>query len=180
MPLGQIDLPITFGDPSNYRMEALTFEVVRFPRTDHSILGCPCYMKFMAVPNYTYLKLKILGPGGIIIIRISFQCAYECDVECCDHAAVIVTSGELAAIKKEVTKEAPNPKKSTGSFKPTEGSKEVLIDPGCLDSKVGTLAPCFPLNRKMCSSTSSAPTKISLHGNPQTCQAPQGKSPSTP
>ena len=30
MPLRQIDLPITFGDPSNYRMETLTFEVVGF------------------------------------------------------------------------------------------------------------------------------------------------------
>ena len=31
VPLGQIDLPITFGNPSNYRTETLTFEVVRFP-----------------------------------------------------------------------------------------------------------------------------------------------------
>ena len=28
MPLGQIDLPITFGDQFNYRTETLTFEVV--------------------------------------------------------------------------------------------------------------------------------------------------------
>ena len=59
MPLGQIDLPVTFRDPSNYRIETLTFEVVGFPRTYHTILGRPCYVKFMAVPNYTYLKLKI-------------------------------------------------------------------------------------------------------------------------
>ncbi|XP_066385154.1 uncharacterized protein [Miscanthus floridulus] len=168
MPLGQIDLPITFGDPSNYRMETLTFEVVEFPRTYHAILGCPCYVKFMAIPNYTYHKLKILGLGGVIIVGTSFQRAYECEVECCDHAIVIVASGELAAIK-EVTEEAPDPKKSTGSFEPMEGSKEVLIDPGSPDGKVGALAPHFPLNRKTRSSTSSAPTKISLHGNPQTC-----------
>ena len=72
MPLGQIDLPITFGGPSNYRMETLTFEVVGFHETYHAILGRPCYMKFMAVPNYTYLKLKMLGPGGVITIGISF------------------------------------------------------------------------------------------------------------
>jgi hypothetical protein len=41
-PLRQIDLPITFGDPSNFRMETLTFEVVRFHRTYHAILGHPC------------------------------------------------------------------------------------------------------------------------------------------
>ena len=39
MPLGQIDLPITFGDQSNYRTETLTFDVVGFPRTFHTILG---------------------------------------------------------------------------------------------------------------------------------------------
>ena len=52
MPLGQIDLPITFGDPTNYRMETLTFEVVGFPGTYHAILGGPCYTKFMVVPRW--------------------------------------------------------------------------------------------------------------------------------
>ena len=58
--------------PSNYRMETLTFEVVGFHGTYHAILGCPCYMKFMAVPNYTYLKLKMPGPCGVITIGTSF------------------------------------------------------------------------------------------------------------
>ena len=29
LPLGQLDLLVTFGGPSNYRTETLTFEVVR-------------------------------------------------------------------------------------------------------------------------------------------------------
>jgi hypothetical protein len=37
-PLGQIDLPITFGDKSNLRTETLTFEVVGFHGTYHAIL----------------------------------------------------------------------------------------------------------------------------------------------
>ena len=91
MSLGQIDLSITFGDPSNYRMETLTFKVVMFHGTYHAILGRPCFAKFMAVPNYTYLKLKMPGPCGVITIDTSFQRAYECEVECCEHAAAIVT-----------------------------------------------------------------------------------------
>jgi hypothetical protein len=59
-PLGQIDLPVWFGTPSNYRKEMLTFEVVGFRGAYHAILGRPCYAKFMAVPNYTYLKMKML------------------------------------------------------------------------------------------------------------------------
>ena len=77
----------------------------------------------MAVPNYTYLKLNILGPSGIITVGTSFQCAYECEVECCGHAAAIVAFEEQAAIKREVTKEASDTKKSIGSFEPVEGSK---------------------------------------------------------
>ena len=72
MPLEQINLPVTFGAQFNYRTETLTFELVGFPKTFHTILGCPCYAKFMAIPNYTYLKLKMLGPHGVITISTSF------------------------------------------------------------------------------------------------------------
>jgi len=102
MPLGQIDLPITFGDQSNYRTETLTFNVVGFPETFHAILGRPCYAKFMAVLNYTYLKLKMSGPHGVITVGTSFQRAYECEVECCGHTAAVVASKELAILRKEV------------------------------------------------------------------------------
>ena len=120
MPLRQIDLSITFGDPSNYRMETLTFEVVGFHGTYHAILGRPCYLKFMAVPNYTYLKLKMPGPCGVITIGTNFQRTYKYEVECCDHTTAIIASKELAAIGKDVIEEAPNPKWSAGSFEPVE------------------------------------------------------------
>ena len=71
MPLGQINLPITFKDSTNYST-TLTFEVVGFPPVYHAILGRPCYAKFMVVPNYTYLKLKMPGPRGVITIGTSF------------------------------------------------------------------------------------------------------------
>jgi hypothetical protein len=44
--------------PANFRTETLTFEVVGFHGTYHAILGQPCYAKFMAIPNYAYLKGK--------------------------------------------------------------------------------------------------------------------------
>ena len=91
--------------------------------------------KFMDVPNYTYLKLKMPGPCGIITIGTTIQRTYECEVECCGHAAIIVASRELAALKEEVTKEALDVKKSTGLFEPVEGSKEVLVDPGSTGGK---------------------------------------------
>jgi hypothetical protein len=59
------------GSPcsSNYRTEALTFEVVDFSEPYHVILGRLCFVKFMTIPIYTYLKLKITGPAGIITME---------------------------------------------------------------------------------------------------------------
>jgi hypothetical protein len=50
LPIEQIDLPVTFGDPQNFRIETLIFEVVGFSGMYHVILERPTYEKFMAVP----------------------------------------------------------------------------------------------------------------------------------
>ena len=81
--------------------------MVGFSGTFHAILGRPCYAKFMAIPNYTYLKLKVPGPRGVITVGTSFQRAYECEVKCCGHAAAVVASRELAALREEVAKKRP-------------------------------------------------------------------------
>jgi hypothetical protein len=69
VPLGQVTLPVTFKDASNYRPETLTFEVVDFSGPYHVILGRLCYVMFKAIPSETYLKLKTPGPTGIVIPR---------------------------------------------------------------------------------------------------------------
>ena len=75
------------------------------------------------------------GPYGVITIGTSFQHAYECEVECCGHATTTVASEELVTLQEEVTEEAPDAKKSAGSFESAEGSKEVLIDPNNSEGK---------------------------------------------
>jgi hypothetical protein len=92
----------------------------------------------MAIPNYTYLKLKMLGPNGVITVHTTYQHAYECDVNCCEYAE---ESEALAAELEARLKEAPNPKRSTGSFKPIERVKEAPLNPSSSNSKtvrVGT------------------------------------------
>jgi hypothetical protein len=89
-PLGQIDLPVWFGTPDNFCKETLTLEVVWFRGAYHAILGRPCYAKFMAVPNYTYLKMKMPGPKGVITVGSSIEHAFDCDVECVEHAEALV------------------------------------------------------------------------------------------
>jgi hypothetical protein len=40
----------------------------------------------MAIPNYTYLKLKMPGPAGTITIGTTVRHVYGCEVECYDLA----------------------------------------------------------------------------------------------
>jgi hypothetical protein len=134
-PLGQIDLPVCFRTPSNFRREALTFEVVGFRGTYHAVLGRPCYAKFMAIPNYTYLKLKMSGPNGIITVGSTYRHAYECDVECVEYAEALAEfealaeSEALIADLERLSKEAPDAKRHAGNFEPVEAVKSVSLDP---------------------------------------------------
>jgi hypothetical protein len=127
-PLGQLDLPACFRTPSNFRKETLTFEVVGFRATYHAMLGRPCYAKFMAVPNYTYLKLKMPGPNGVITVG-TYRHAYECDVECVEYAEALAESEALIVDLESLSKEAPDAKRHTDNFEPAETVKFVPLDP---------------------------------------------------
>jgi hypothetical protein len=129
LPLGQLDLLVYFGTPSNFWKEILTFEVVGFRGTYHAVLGRPCYVKFMAVPNYTYLKLKMPGPKGTITVGSTYRHAYECDVECVEYAEAIAESESLITDLDCLSKEAPDAKRHAGNFEPTEAVKSVSLDP---------------------------------------------------
>jgi hypothetical protein len=123
LPLGQLDLPVCFGTPFNFQKETLTFEVVGFRGTYHTVLGRPCYAKFMAVPNYTYLKLKMPGPNGVVTVGSTYRHAYECDVECVEYAEALIA--DLECLSNEV----PNAKRHADNFEPAEAVKSVPLDP---------------------------------------------------
>jgi hypothetical protein len=128
-PLGQLDLSVCFGTPSNFRRETLTFEVVGFRGTYHAVLGRPCYAKFMVVPNYTYLKLKMSGPNGVINVGPTYRHAYECDVECVEYVEALAESEALIAELESLSKEAPDVKRHAGNFEPAETVKSVPLNP---------------------------------------------------
>jgi hypothetical protein len=128
-PLGQIDLPVWFGTQSNYRKEMLTFEVVGFRGAYHAILGRPCYVKFMAVPNYTYLKMKMPGPNDVITVGSSIEHAFDCDVECVEHAEALALDEALVAnLEKMVNEDLNSTAKHAGSFEAAEQTKKVPLD----------------------------------------------------
>jgi len=130
-PLRRIDLPVIFGDRANIHLEVLTFEVVDFPWSYHAILGRPCYAKFMAVPNYTYMKLKMPGPNGVITVGSTFSHSYTCDREHYELTTAIINSSELPRLGELLTPVVPDCNKPTSSttFHPLEETKVVGIDP---------------------------------------------------
>ena len=137
-PLGQIDLPVTFGDRANFCLEVLTFEVVDFLGSYHAILGRPCYAKFMGIPNYTYLKLKMPGPNDVITVGSTFSHAYTCDREHYELATTVINSTELSELGNSVTPAVPdcNGQTFSSTFHPTKESKAVEIDPSNPTKKV--------------------------------------------
>ena len=128
-------MPVYFGTPSNYRKEVLTFEVVGFKGTYHAILGRPCYAKFMAVPNYTYLKLKMPGPNGVIMIESTYKHAYDCDVECIEYAEAILEAETLIINLDQLGSEVPDCKHHAGTFEPVEAVKLIPVDPAYPDDR---------------------------------------------
>jgi hypothetical protein len=122
--------------------------VVGFRGAYHAILGQPCYAKFMAVPNYTYLKMKMSGPNGVITVGSPIEHAFDCDVECVEHAeALALDEALIANLEKLVNEDLDSAAKHAGSFKAAEQTKEVPLDPAAPEGKA--LRVSSTLNLKM-------------------------------
>jgi hypothetical protein len=123
--------------PDNFGKETLTFEVVEFRGAYHAILGCPCYAKFVVVPNYTYLKMKMPGPKGVITVGSSIEHAFYCDVECVEHVEELALDKSLVADMDKLANEGPDsPAKHMGSFEAAEQTKDVPLDSSTPEGKV--------------------------------------------
>jgi hypothetical protein len=91
----------------------------------------------MAVPNYTYLKMKMPGPKGVITVDSSIEHAFDCDVECVEHAEALALDEALVAnLEKLVNKGLDSTAKHAGSFEAAEQTKEVPLDPAAPEGKV--------------------------------------------
>ena len=66
---GSITLEVVFSSPDNFRSEELIFDIVPFRSGYHALLGRTAFARFNAVPHYAYLKLKMPGPRGVIIVN---------------------------------------------------------------------------------------------------------------
>ena len=96
----------------------------------HAILGRPGYAKFMAVPNYTYLKLKLPSPNGVITVSGSFEQAYVSSREYYDLASTAANSAELGQLSANTLECRPDPGKPSQApaFVSTDETKPVVVD----------------------------------------------------
>jgi hypothetical protein len=71
----------------------------------------------MAVPHYTYLVLKMLGPRGIITLKGSFELSDICDKEFNKMAQTFGMIAEYGQLKGQTDKE------TAAATKQPEGNK---------------------------------------------------------
>jgi hypothetical protein len=143
-------LPVTFGTKDNCRTEYIKFEVADFKSSYHAILGIPALAKFMAIPHYVYLLLKMPGKIRILTFRgdlknLSTAIEYAATSHMPDPSVeVFVAAQKLADTKMEVSTKKPsqsrvkpNPSKvgiKTIQLQEGDPSKTTLIRGG-LDEK---------------------------------------------
>jgi hypothetical protein len=80
----------------------------------------------MAVPNYTYHKLKMPGPKGTITVGSMYRTLT------CSSSRPSLDIAEFEALIADLdclSKEAPNAKRHAGNFEPAEAVKSVSLDP---------------------------------------------------
>jgi hypothetical protein len=130
IPLGLVVLPVTFGEyRDNYRTEYVKFEVADFETAYHAILGRPAIAKFMAVPHYTYLVLKMPSPAGVLSLQ-DLKISHDCDMEAMEIASTNQVPNAMMEVYTASKKLAPSElnvlEKSDKANKP-QPAEEVLV-----------------------------------------------------
>lgn len=132
-PLGKISLDVIFGNEYNFRRERLEFEVVDWESQYHAILGRPAYAKFMIVPHYPYLMMKMPGNAGTpLTVHGSFTRSDNCDREFNRIAAKFGVKQEFAAIAETVDHSQPpadNRNARSDEVETSEQTKKLQVSP---------------------------------------------------
>ena len=63
-----LTLDVVFGSPDNFRSEELIFDIAPFRSCYHELLGRMTFAHFNGVLHYAYIKLKMHGPRGVIMV----------------------------------------------------------------------------------------------------------------
>ncbi|KAI4988649.1 hypothetical protein ZWY2020_035889 [Hordeum vulgare] len=125
------ELDVLFGDKAHFRCESIWFKVVDLISPYHTLLGRPALARFMVIPHYAYLKMKMPGPKGIITIAGDYKKSLECAQDSSRLADAMVIAKERRQIDRLVAQATEHPaiptplsqSASEGSFKPAKETK---------------------------------------------------------
>jgi hypothetical protein len=87
----------------------MQFDITDFETTYNAFFGRLALSKFMAIPHYAYLVLKMLGPRGVISIRGDVKRAFDYEKEGCETADKLTASVEHQELKQALAESPPNP-----------------------------------------------------------------------
>jgi hypothetical protein len=132
-PMGRIELEVLFSGKDNHHHEPIWFEVVDLNSPYHALLGRPTLAKFMAVPHYAYLKMKLTAPRGVITVTGCYKKSIECARSSSKLAEALVVAEEKRQILLRVVAVQPGrPALSQPAphLQPAGGTKEVPPEAG--------------------------------------------------
>jgi hypothetical protein len=132
-PMGRIELEVLFGGKDNHRRELIWFKVVDLNSPYHALLGRPVLAKFMAVPHYAYLKMKLPSPRGVITIIGCYKKSIECARASSKLGEALVIAEEKRQLLQRMAVVQPGCLASSQlvpHLKPANSAKEVPPEAG--------------------------------------------------
>ncbi|XP_073366519.1 uncharacterized protein [Aegilops tauschii subsp. strangulata] len=160
-PMGQVRLPVTFGQRDNYRTELIDFDIVHIRLPYNAILGYPALAKFMAVTHHGYNVLKMPGGGGIITVPCEERGAV-CSLERAFQAQRSKTPTTM--VRSTVLRPSPR-RKSSYSAQGLSGAASLVVQHPDWRPRLGRLPPS---HRKARPAPSSGRARGLSSGGPQT------------
>jgi hypothetical protein len=110
--------------------------VVNLHNVYHTILGCPFFAKFIAIPNYTYQKLKVPGPMGVITVNGSFEVAHYCEQDHVTQAATLVAPCDPISFGRDAGKDLAEESTKAAALLARPSTSEADKTPGGSDGSV--------------------------------------------
>jgi hypothetical protein len=142
-----INLDVIFGTPANFRKEKIEFKVVDWPSQYYVILGLPAFARYMAVPDYAYLKLRMPGNRGPLTISGNFARSENCNRDFNTLSQTFGIHEELHHIREttnmDISPEAQEnaPELSFDASKDTREHQIHLTDPTKTARVLNSLSP---------------------------------------
>ena len=89
--------------------------------------------KFMAIPHYTYLVLKMPAPNGVLSVYGDLMISYNCNTEAVDigSASVLTANAQIMIVEASQidpsTVEVPKQKRTSTAVDPSLVTKKIYL-----------------------------------------------------